>query len=126
MTTARKVRQILGSIFFGGLIGAGLTAIAICRGGLAHADADNDKAFLYEVSQLPYVTIIDGPDVIRKAREGCMAAMYEQNPSRVAEVMWPFAKALTAKQIGAVAYIAAEHYCPVVLTYDSVRGGAVI
>lgn len=122
--TSRRVKQYLGSIFFGGLIGAGLTGIAIIRGGLAHADPDNDKQFLYEVNSM--ATVIDGPDVIRKAREGCVVAMYEQDPHRIADIMWPFANTLTKEQIGRVAYFAAIHYCPIVLTYNSIRGGIVL
>lgn len=38
--TARKVRQVLGALFFGALIGAGLMGIAIIRSPHSHADVD--------------------------------------------------------------------------------------
>jgi hypothetical protein len=38
--TARKVRQVLGALFFGALIGAGLMGIAIMRSPHSHADVD--------------------------------------------------------------------------------------
>lgn len=117
--TARKVRQVLGAVFFGGLIGACLMAIAVIRSPHGHADVYQDKQFLYAESQV--AEVLDGPGLILHAKEGCAIAMVEHNPHRIADIMWTFSPSLTFNEITQVAYVAAEFYCPSVL-----YGGTVV
>lgn len=66
MTTARKVRQVLGALFFGALIGATLMGIAIIRSPHSHASPQGPDLTGYTVAEAAYkvcAAIQSYPDV---------------------------------------------------------------
>lgn len=94
--------------------------IATGMGGATASADPNDALFITRLTEAGF-TMGNMSTVATEAKVGCTYAIISHNPHDIADFIWKTETLLSFNEVTQVATIAAEVYCPVVLSYAKQR-----